>query len=132
MTIYSTKFKLVNHLITFPVYVNNRGPFDFWLDTGGPSLIISKNLAEELGLDMIDTGKRGVGAGGEVPVIIARVSSFKFAGLEFNDLDTLIIDLRGMEERFNFKFYGCVGYDILKDYKVCIDYPRQELILLKE
>lgn len=41
------KFKLVAHLIIIPVYVNRKGPYEFWLDTGSPYVIISKQLARE-------------------------------------------------------------------------------------
>jgi hypothetical protein len=42
-------FKLVERAILLPVYVNNRGPFDFALDTGAEDSVISISLAKELG-----------------------------------------------------------------------------------
>jgi hypothetical protein len=57
---YSIKFRLVKHLITFPVYLKDQGPFDFWLDTGGPGLVIKRSLADKLKLKIVDTGKKGV------------------------------------------------------------------------
>lgn len=127
----SVEFKLVKHLITFPAYLNNEGPFDFWLDTGGPGLIIKKSLADELNLEVIDTGKKGIGAGGEVPILLTTVNSLRFAGIKFKEVNATVLDLKGMDEKFKFKFYGCIGYDLLKDYKVCVDYVNHRLTLVK-
>ena len=128
---HSAQFKLVAHLITLPAYVNEQGPLNFWFDTGGPGLIIKKSLAEELGLEVIDTGKKGIGAGGEVPILLTRVNSLRFAGIKFEGVQATLLDLKGMDEKFNFKFYGCIGFDLLKDFKVCIDYVNHKLTLVK-
>jgi len=125
------KFRLVKHLITFPAYVNGRGPFDFWLDTGGPGLMLRKALAEELSLKIVDAGKRGIGAGGEVPILVTTVGSFEFGGLRLENIRAHVLELKGMDEKFGHRFYGCVGYGILKDFKVCIDYPNREVMLIK-
>ncbi|KPV63361.1 MAG: hypothetical protein AOA65_1369 [Candidatus Bathyarchaeota archaeon BA1] len=128
---YSIQFELVKHLITFPAYVNGKGPFDFWLDTGGPGLMLRRFLAEELGLEVIDTGRKGVGAGGEVPILVTTVKSFQFGELELENVQVHVLELTGMEEKFGHKFYGCIGYEVLKEFKVCIDYPKRELMLTK-
>jgi len=125
------KFKLIKHLITFPVYVNGKGPFNFWLDTGGPGLIIKRSLAGELGLNVIDAGMKGIGAGGEVQILVTTVKSLEFAGIRLENVQAKVLDLRGMDERFGFKFHGCIGYNELKDFKVCIDYVNRELTLTR-
>lgn len=128
---YSVPFKLVKHLITFPVYVNDEGPLDFWLDTGGPGLIIKQSLADKLNLKVVDTGKKGIGAGGEVSILVTTVDSFRFAGIRFERVQATVLDLKGMDEKFEFKFHGCIGYDLLKDFEVCIDYVNHKLTLHK-
>lgn len=128
---HSVQFKLVKHLVSFLAYVNDEGPFNFWLDTGGPGLIIQKSLAEELDLKVIDTGKKGIGAGGEVPILLTTINNLRFAGIEFKEVQATVLDLKGMDEKFKVKFHGCIGYDLLKDYKVCIDYVDQKLTLIK-
>lgn len=128
---HTMQFELIKHLITFPAYVNGEGPFNFWLDTGGPGLIIRRSLAEELGLKIVDTGKKGIGAGGEVPIILTTVKNLRFAGIEFKTVQATVLDLKGMDEKFKFKFHGCIGYDLLKDFKVCIDYVNHELTFVK-
>lgn len=131
MATNSENFKLVYHLITFPAYVNGEGPFNFWLDTGGPGLIVKKSLAKRLSLKITDTGRKGIGAGGEVPILLTTVDSLQFAGIEFENVQATVLDLEGMDEKFGFEFHGCIGYDPLKDFKICIDYVNQELTLIK-
>ena len=128
---YSVPFKLIKHLITFPAYVNNEGPLDFWLDTGGPGLIVKESLAEKLGLEITDTGQKGIGAGGEVPILITTVDSLRFAGLEFKRVQATVLGLEGIDEKFKHKFHGCIGYHVLKDFEVCIDYVNHKLRLNK-
>jgi predicted aspartyl protease len=127
--VYSVDFKLVHHLITFPAYVNDKGPFDFWLDTGGPGLIVKKSLAEKLGLETIDTGRMGIGAGGEVPILIATVDSLRFAEIDFKEVQATVLGLEGMDEEFQHKFHGCIGYHVLKNFEVCVDYVNHKLTL---
>jgi len=128
---YSVEFKLFNHLITFPAYVNDEGPLNFWLDTGGPGLIVKKSLADKLGLQVIDTGKKGIGAGGEVPILITTVDNLRFAGIEFKKVQATVLGLEGMDQKFQHKFHGCIGYHVLKDFQVCIDYVNKKLTLHK-
>jgi len=128
---HSVRFRIVGHLIALPVYVNDEGPFDFWLDTAGPGIIIEKSLAEELGLEVIDTGGKGIGAGGEVPALFTTVNSLRFGEIEFKKIHAYVLDLKGTDEKYEFKFYGCIGYDLLKNFKVCIDYVNQKLTLVK-
>ena len=128
---HQVEFELVKHLITFPAYVNGRGPFNFWLDTGGPGLIIEKSMAEKLDLKIIDTGKKGIGAGGEVPILLTTVDSLEFGGIRFEKVQAGVIDLAGMGEKFGLEFCGSIGYNELRDYKVCIDYVNRELKLTR-
>lgn len=124
------KFKTIGHLITVPAYVNGMGPYDFWIDTGGPGLTLLKFFVNELGLKIIDTGKRGIGAGGEVPIHITNVDSFEFAGIRFSNIKATVLDIT-TDEKFKYKFYGCIGYELLKDYKICIDYVNKKITLTK-
>lgn len=126
----SISFKIIGHLITIPAYVNGMGPYDFWLDTGGPGLILLKFFVDELGLKSIDTGVKGIGAGGEIPIRITTVDSFEFADLKFKNIQATILDIT-TDEKFKYRFYGCIGYELLKNYRICIDYVNKKITLTK-
>lgn len=123
-------FKLIKHLVTIPAYVNGKGPYDFWIDTGSPRLTLLKFFADELKLKIIDTGEEAVIAGVEVPIFLTNIDTFEFANLKFKNLQAIVIDM-DINEKFECKLYGCIGCDLLKDYKICIDYVNREIILTK-
>src|SRR6184192_3467173 len=71
------KFRLAGGaqpLILVPVHVNDRGPFDFILDTGAGTSLLASDLAKELELKTIGS-KEGQSAGGKVSVSLAKVDS---------------------------------------------------------
>src|SRR5260370_21446858 len=66
----SNKFRLARGaqpLILLPVRVNDRGPFDFILDTGAGTSLLSSELAKQLETKVIGS-KEGQSAGGKVSV----------------------------------------------------------------
>src|SRR5207253_5756915 len=72
------KFRLaggVQPLILLPVRVNGEGPFEFILDTGAGTSLLSSDLAKKLNIKIIST-KEGQSAGGKISVSLARVDSF--------------------------------------------------------
>src|SRR5580765_8142119 len=71
------EFRLVGGeqpLIVIPASVAGRGPFDFVLDTGAGTSLLSPRLASAL--DIVPTGtKQGRGAAGRVTVALASAPS---------------------------------------------------------
>jgi len=64
------KFRLAGDaqpLILLPVQVNGDGPFEFILDTGAGTSLLSSDLAKKLNIKIIST-KEGQSAGGKISV----------------------------------------------------------------
>src|SRR3954462_14738877 len=83
------KFRLAGGaqpLILLPVRVNGDGPFEFILDTGAGTSLISSELGEKLNLTIIST-KEGQSAGGKVSVSLAKVDSLAIGEAKLDDLD---------------------------------------------
>src|SRR6266851_9542555 len=100
----SNKFRLVGGaqpLILLPVRVNDRGPFDFILDTGAGTSLLSSELAKQLETKVIGS-KEGQSAGGKVSVSLAKVESLAVGETKLHDVD--------------------LGYNFLKHFRVTIDY----------
>src|SRR6266705_3885111 len=91
----SNKFRLVGGaqpLILLPVRVNDRGPFDFILDTGAGTSLLSSELAKQLGVTILGS-KEGQSAGGKVSVSLAKVDSLAVGETKVDDVDVGIVDL---------------------------------------
>src|SRR5438105_5679802 len=87
------KFRLVGGvqpLILLPVRVNGEGPFEFILDTGAGTSLLSSDLAKKLNLKIIST-KEGQGAGGKISVSLAKVDSLALGQAKLDDLDVGIV-----------------------------------------
>jgi len=110
--------------------VNGKGPFNFVVDTGASHTVLSSQTAEKLGLYENSpgccesaTGRPAQGAGGPVAARATTVESVKVGDVEVKNVDVALIDLVSLDRNWD----GIIGYTFMKDYKVVIDYPRQEI-----
>jgi predicted aspartyl protease len=117
-------------LILLPVQVNDRGPFDFILDTGAGTSLLSTEVAKELDIKVIGL-KEGQSAGGEVSVSLAKVDSLTVAETKLEDVDVGIVDLSHIAKTIGARIDGDLGYNFLKHFRVTIDY-RDSLLRLED
>ena len=115
-------------LILVPVQVNDRGPFDFILDTGAGTSLLSSELAKQLEVKIIGS-KDGLSAGGKVSVSLAKVDSLTVGETKLGDVDVGIVDLGPIGKTIGAKIDGDLGYNFLKHFRVTIDYRSFELRL---
>ena len=112
-----------NHIIVEGI-VNGRAAGKFIVDTGAYASTIPGSLAQQLGIDphkgiSITTG--GIAGTTDVPLI--EIESIKLGGAEVRDLAVSILDLPGSSE------FGLLGADFLLEYRVAIQYDKNQLIL---
>ena len=62
------------YLVLVPAYVNDKGPYDFILDTGAGISLVSPRLAGHLGIAATGSEER-FGAGGKVKVSLGKIES---------------------------------------------------------
>jgi predicted aspartyl protease len=123
------KFRLAGGaqpLILLPVHVNDRGPFDFILDTGAGTSLLSSELARQLEAKVIGS-KEGQSAGGKVSVSLAKVDSIAVGETKLRDVDVGIVDLAHIGKTIGVKIDGDLGYNFLKHFRVTIDYRDCEI-----
>jgi predicted aspartyl protease len=123
------KFRLAGGaqpLILLPVHVNDRGPFDFILDTGAGTSLLSSELARQLEAKVIGS-KEGESAGGKVSVSLAKVDSIAVGETKLRDVDVGIVDLAQIGKTIGVKIDGDLGYNFLKHFRVTIDYRDCEI-----
>ena len=125
------KFRLAGGaqpLILLPVQVNDRGPFDFILDTGAGTSLLSSDLAKQLDVKVIGS-KEGHSAGGKVSVSLAKIDFLAVGGIKLSDVDVGIVDLATIGKTIGAKIDGDLGYNFLKHFRVSIDYRDCEIRL---
>ena len=123
------KFRLAGGaqpLILLPMRVNGEGPFEFILDTGAGTSLLSSDLAKKLNIKIIST-KEGQSAGGKISVSLAKVDSLAVGQVKLDDVDVGIVDLDNIAKTIGTKIDGDVGYNFLKHFRITIDYHNCEI-----
>jgi predicted aspartyl protease len=118
-----------NPLVVVPVFVNEKGPYDFALDTGASSTVISLELAGEFGL-ATEKIPQLTGGGGSVNASRVQLSSLAVGASRQENLTAAASDfLAQLNAALGSKLQGIVGYNFLRHYRVTLDYPRAALSL---
>ena len=108
-------------LILLPVHVNDHGPFDFILDTGAGTSLLSSDLSQQLKIKVIGS-KEGQSAGGKISVSLAKIDSLAVGEAKLDDVDVGIVDLSHIGRTIGAKIDGDLGYNFLKHFRIAIDY----------
>jgi predicted aspartyl protease len=116
-------------LIMIPAWLNGSGPYQFALDTGASTTVISSDVAGELGI--AGSGIPNVtGGGGSVAALKAKVDSILVGTAGASDCAVVILDaLAALSTALGTRLDGILGYNFLRDFIITIDYPRQLLTL---
>lgn len=125
------KFRLAGAaqpLILLPVEVNGEGPFEFILDTGAGTSLLSSELGEKLGIKILGS-KEGQSAGGAVSVSLAQLSSLAVASAKLDNVDVGLVDLSHIGKTVGAKIDGDLGYNFLKHFRITLDYRKSEIRL---
>jgi predicted aspartyl protease len=116
-------------LVVVPVFVNEKGPYDFAMDTGASSTLIALELAAEFELATEKISRLTAG-GGNGTVSRVRLSSLALGAARQENLAAAASDfLTQLNAELGSKLRGIVGYDFLRHYRVTLDYPRGMLSL---
>jgi len=112
-----------NPLLLVPCEVNGAGPFEFILDSGATTCLISRELAERLGVEA--TGSRvGTGAGGKITLGIGTLRTLSVGAASQSDVRVGITDeLDRIGAFVGAKISGVLGFNFFRHYRVTVDYP---------
>lgn len=117
------------HLIRAPVYINSRGPFDFVIDTGAGSSVITPDLAKLLNLRTEPVNGIARGIGGDVKLELASLDHFSLGSFVQEKMPVAVVDLASVSPRGRLIENGIIGFDILRRLELTIDYPKKLLAL---
>lgn len=121
-------FDLSNNLVLLPVRVNDSRPLWFILDVGATSSVINTRLVKELGLRTKGKAK-GSSSGGAVEVDLVPGISFTLPGVKVFNLTIGSISLDPFAPVLGRAIGGIVGYDLLSQFVVEIDYETRTINL---
>ena len=126
-----TKFRLAGGgqpLILVPVRVNGQGPFEFILDTGAGTSLLSTPLAKQLNVTILGS-KEGQSAGGKVAVSLGKIDTLEVGAARLTDLEAGIVDLAHIGKTVGAQIDGDLGYNFLRHFRVTVDYAASEIHL---
>lgn len=95
----------------------------YLFDTGAPMLVIND---AQPGKDILKASS----VAGDFSVTSTTVKKFEWAGNAYAPIDAIATDLRHLEKVSDFAVAGIIGYEVIKNYELFLDYQAQQLALL--
>lgn len=117
---------LGGRLPVVPVYLNGEGPFDFLLDTGTNSTILTPALAARLRLRPLDRVTL-ITIAGETDVPRARLSRIEVGGSASADVEALVSGLEPLSE-IDPRVRGVLGQNFLERFNYTLDYDGRAVV----
>jgi predicted aspartyl protease len=116
-----------NPLILVPVHVNDKGPYEFILDTGASHCLLSQKLADGLGVRP-ESEKQATGAGGGVKLVLGHVESMAVGSVRKQNVPIgITTELERIAAVIRSEVDGDLGFEFLKDFALTIDYRDSAL-----
>lgn len=129
---FSINFKHVGSLMIIPVSINGSPPLNFVLDTGSPYTVITNleainhfNLKKGKSIKISGLGKDKM----ELEAYLSYANSLQIGQGFSSDIDIVLLYEQGFDlgTRFGLPIYGIIGYDILKDFVVEVNYRKDKI-----
>lgn len=118
-------------LLLVPSHVNDRGPYQFIVDTGASVSVITPQLARSLNLARTSVAG-GMGAGGQLHVALANVDKLAVGEAALEKVQVAISEeLHRIGAAINARVDGNLGYNFLKNFRLTIDYAHGTFALAR-
>jgi len=128
-------FKMIRDMIVIQVNINNKGPFNFILDTGvGLMLITDPKLVDSINI----VNKRilkinGIGDGEAYEAYVTSALDIQIRGLKSYDVAAAILkeDHFGLSNYAGIPIHGLLGYEFFNNLAVKIDFSDSTISVSK-
>lgn len=124
-------FEMHRNLIVVPVYINQKGPYNFILDTGvGITIITEPSLKDSLQLkNGVNISIAGVGSDADLKAFIASGINMKLGQTEAKHLQVAVLseDVFNLSSYVGIPVYGILGYQFFNSFLVQIKYSELRL-----
>lgn len=122
-TMIETPLEIVNGMTFVKARLNGRTG-NYLFDTGAPLLILNKS---EVGADKLQAAS----VGGAFTVASVQAKDFSWAGNNYPVLEAVAIDLAHLEESSAMPLAGIIGFEVIKNHELFIDYRSGQLAVLE-
>jgi hypothetical protein len=122
-------FLTLDPLPVIEVYVADKGPFYFFIDTGGAEVILQSQLADELGIEVYGEIMGDFAGGNKAPIGLGRLESLKLEDTLIDNIPVHVHPLNGVDEIFQRRIHGVIGTSLLRHFYPTIDYLNRKLVL---
>jgi tetratricopeptide (TPR) repeat protein/predicted aspartyl protease len=126
----SVPFELVNDRPIITVALNGKpSPFKFVIDTGSGMTVVSKDVADALGIKEVARGGtgRGIGGSGKFDLVYGFVNEISIGEASVHNVPVYIRELRSSHE-----LDGYIGLSLISKFFTTIDYGTHLLSLSEE
>jgi hypothetical protein len=128
-------FKLVKNLIIIPIYINDKGPFNFILDTGvGPLVVTDPGILSSVDMKDARTIKlSGLGKGQEVEAYVTNALKVDVGKASMEHIPAAVLkeDIFNLSNFVGIHIHGLIGYYVFNSFVVKIKYSARKIILYK-
>ena len=125
-------FQLINNLVVIPIEINGKG-LNFIFDTGvNKTIVFNASKTDTVFYRTKTIHKlRGLGEGEPVDAIISQNNRFRIKNLISHNQSVYIVlkDDFDLSAKMGTTIHGVIGYDVLKNLVVKIDYRRKKMRL---
>lgn len=111
------------------VSLNGKGPYYFFIDTGGADIILTEDVADELNIQRLGKIKGSFAAGQPSYITLAKLENIQLGEIQINNIPINIHKLDGVDEILQHKIHGVVSTSLLRHFYSSIDYKDKKLIL---
>ncbi len=130
-TVSITRAGKSRRVLLVPVMINGKGPFQFILDTGAPTTVLSKRFADSQHIET-QSHATGQGAAGEVSASIGALDSVQVGDAHRESLEVGVVANFDEIHRRIPDAAGALGLDFLRNYTVIIDYAHDTVTLAED
>jgi predicted aspartyl protease len=114
------RIKYPNRYIAVPVHINETGPYDFVLDTGAKTTVVSEEIAGKLNLTRGDR-KIAYGAVDDKSCRDSVVENLRIGKRGVDDLRVIIMDTHYLSKYADCKIEGNIGYNFLRRFSLTMN-----------
>jgi hypothetical protein len=128
----SVHFRPHDNLVTVQATINGK-TVNAFLDSGSGTMVVSKSLATELGLQLGHSPLQASGAGtGNQSIFPVKLKSVEFDSLALSDVSGYAIDLGSISSSSGLKVDALLGYPFFENHVVRVNYAESTVSIYPE